>query len=60
MITKWNVIATQMNHMRKVIVVYVSFFGGLGFSVQLAAVNDVLLLCSIWLLALYTVFARIY
>ena len=60
MITKWNVIATSLNHMRIAIVIYVSFFGSLGFSVQLAATHDLLLLCSIWLMALYSCFARIY
>ena len=60
MIDKWNLIATLLNHMRIAIVVFVSTFGILGLSVMGAAVNDVLFLCCIWLLAIYYVVARIY
>ena len=46
--------------MRLVIVVFVSIFGVLGCSVQLAAINDMLFFCSFWILGIYLVFARIY
>ena len=46
--------------MRLAIVVYVSIFGIFGLSVQLAAINDMLFLCSLWILAIYSVIALSY
>ena len=60
LIGKWNVITTGVRSFRIAIVIYVSIFGALGCSIQLAAINDVLFLCSTWLVAMYSVFASMY
>jgi len=39
---------------------YVSVLGILGFTVQLAALHDILFFCSIWFFMLYSAFALIY
>ena len=59
-ISAWNYISVFLHEVKLVIVVYVSFFGSFGISHQLAAVNDVLFICSCWLLVIYSIFAFMY
>ena len=59
-IRHWEYITTFLSHIRIAIVLVISIFGSLGCSVQLAAANDVLLLCSIWLVVIYNLFATMY
>lgn len=59
-IEKWNFITVALIEVRLAIVVYVSIFGIFGLSVQLAAVNDMLFLCSMWVFAIYSVIALSY
>lgn len=56
----WNDITTWLNHVEYYIVVVVSFFGLMGFSLQLALMNDIFVIASFHILSLYSVFAYAY
>jgi phosphatidylinositol N-acetylglucosaminyltransferase subunit Q len=56
----WNHVTSALTKVKLLIVFYISSVGVLGFSVQLAATNDILFFCSFGLFCVYTVFAFIY
>ncbi len=60
MINRWNHITTALVQIRLAIVVYGSIFNIFGLSVQLAAYNDILCFCSMWLFGIYSIFACAY
>ena len=55
-----NVLTSILSTVKFAIVVYVSLFGSLGFSIQLAAINDVLVMLSSTFLVMYSIFAGMY
>ena len=59
-ISKWHIVTSSLQDVRIAIVIIVASFSALGLSVVLAAANDVLFLASIWLMAIYSVFAAMY
>lgn len=59
-IQKMSYLTSALRQIKLAIVIYVSLFGCLGFSIQLAAINDVLVLLSLFFVVLYSIFAGIY
>ena len=60
LINIWNYLTTFMTEIRYGIISYVSLVGLFGFSVQIAAINDFIFLCSGCLLLIYSGFAFLY
>lgn len=60
LINYWNTITSALNMVRHFIVFSVALAGWLGASIQVAALHDLLFLCSFWILLLYTVFTKVY
>jgi phosphatidylinositol glycan class Q protein len=56
----WNQITSALTKMKMLIVFYIGSVGVLGFSVQMAATNDILFFCSFGLFCVYSVFALLY
>jgi hypothetical protein len=50
MIRTWNTVTSALTNARQFIIFYFSIVGWLGASIQAAALHDLLILCSSWLL----------
>ena len=59
-IQKLHWFTSTLQSIKLAIVIYVSSFGLLGFSIQLAAINDVLVLLSTSFMLMYALFAGMY
>lgn len=60
LICLWNHVTCALTEIKPLIVFYIASVGILGFSVQMAATNDILFFCSFGLFCVYSVFAFIY
>jgi phosphatidylinositol glycan class Q protein len=60
LICVWNHVTAALTKMKLLITLYIASVGFLGFSVQLAAANDILFFCSFGLFCVYSVFALLY
>ena len=59
-ISVWNQLTSALTEMKFLIAFYIATCGVLGFSVQMAASNDILFFCSFGLFCVYSVFAWLY
>ena len=60
MIRMWNTVTSALTKARQFIVFYLAAVGWLGGSLQAAALHDLLIFCSFWLLCVYSIFQTIY
>ena len=60
LIDVWNHVTSALNRSKLILAIISGSTGVLGFSVQLAAVNDLFFICSFGMFFMYTVFAGIY
>lgn len=60
LIEQWENMSDYLNASKPLIIIYLSVVGSLGASLQAAALHDLLFLCQVWILGLYSFIAGSY
>jgi hypothetical protein len=60
LIGTWNYVTSALTNAKQIISIYIATVGWLGASLQAAALHDLLIVLSFWLLGVYTIFSSIY